>query len=215
MAVLVKTLNGLAYASVKTRNGLAVASIKSINGLDTSGGSPVTFSDNFIRANENPLSKGGAWTNGIIGYGNMRTVSNLALGVSMGANNGAIVTTPSYAAFPNQSASVTLSDLVTCGVFVRFGVAGNGYRLYYVTSTSVRIARIDAGVGTVLGADIVTPTMVAGDILTLSIVGNILTASLNGGSLDTRSDAIYATGSPGIYMFGNTNSVGPFSCTSL
>lgn len=38
MAVLVKTLNGLAYASVKTRNGLAVASIKNINGLDTSGG---------------------------------------------------------------------------------------------------------------------------------------------------------------------------------
>lgn len=41
MAVLVKNLNGLAYASVKNRNGLAVASIKNINGLDaTSGGAP-------------------------------------------------------------------------------------------------------------------------------------------------------------------------------
>ncbi len=38
MAVLVKSLNGLAYGSVKSRNGLAVASIKSINGLDTTAG---------------------------------------------------------------------------------------------------------------------------------------------------------------------------------
>ncbi len=38
MAVLVKSLNGLAYASVKSRNGLAVASIKNINGLDTTAG---------------------------------------------------------------------------------------------------------------------------------------------------------------------------------
>lgn len=36
MAVLVKEINGLPYASIKTRNGLAVASIKSINGLDAS-----------------------------------------------------------------------------------------------------------------------------------------------------------------------------------
>lgn len=35
MALLVKSLNGLDFASVKSRNGLAVASIKSINGLDT------------------------------------------------------------------------------------------------------------------------------------------------------------------------------------
>lgn len=42
MAVLVKTLNGLAYASVKTKNGLAVASIKTMNGIDTTaaGGDP-------------------------------------------------------------------------------------------------------------------------------------------------------------------------------
>lgn len=34
MAVDVKTINGLGYASVKTKNGLAVASLKTINGLD-------------------------------------------------------------------------------------------------------------------------------------------------------------------------------------
>jgi hypothetical protein len=45
MALLVKSVNGLAYASIKSRNGLAVASIKSINGLDATApsGSNVTY----------------------------------------------------------------------------------------------------------------------------------------------------------------------------
>lgn len=48
MALLVKTLNGLAYAGVKARAGLAVASIKTINGLDaTGGGTPsITYQTN-------------------------------------------------------------------------------------------------------------------------------------------------------------------------
>jgi hypothetical protein len=44
MAVLVKTLNLLPYASVKTKCNLAVANIKSINGLDTTaGGGAIEF----------------------------------------------------------------------------------------------------------------------------------------------------------------------------
>lgn len=42
MAVLVKTIQGLAWASVKTRNGLAVASMKSLNGLDTTSSGTCT-----------------------------------------------------------------------------------------------------------------------------------------------------------------------------
>lgn len=45
MAVLVKTLNGLAWASVKNRAGLAVASIKNINGLDTTAGGANILAD--------------------------------------------------------------------------------------------------------------------------------------------------------------------------
>lgn len=51
MAVLVKTINGLVFASVKTRNGLAVGSIKAINGLDTtSGGGAPGFDREVQRA---------------------------------------------------------------------------------------------------------------------------------------------------------------------
>lgn len=46
MALLVKTLKGLAYASVKTCDGLAVGSVKTINGLDaTAGGGAFSPSD--------------------------------------------------------------------------------------------------------------------------------------------------------------------------
>lgn len=43
MAQLVKTVNGLAIASVKTVNGLAIASVKTVNGLDNTAGVPPTF----------------------------------------------------------------------------------------------------------------------------------------------------------------------------
>lgn len=43
MAVLVKTINSLSYASVKTWGGLAVASIKNINGLDATSPSGIAF----------------------------------------------------------------------------------------------------------------------------------------------------------------------------
>jgi hypothetical protein len=54
MALLIKSLNGLAYASVKSRDGLAVASIKNINGLDvTSGGTPaISYTDTATDATD-------------------------------------------------------------------------------------------------------------------------------------------------------------------
>lgn len=61
MAQLVKTMAGLAIASVKTVNGLAIASVKTVAGLDnTSGGGGVNLSDNFNRANADSL--GPNWT---------------------------------------------------------------------------------------------------------------------------------------------------------
>lgn len=63
MAVLVKNLNGLAFASVKSRNGLAVASAKSINGLDTTAGGGFVPTDIagcvlWLRASSLSLSNG-------------------------------------------------------------------------------------------------------------------------------------------------------------
>jgi hypothetical protein len=60
MALLIKSINGLAYGSCKSRNGLAVASIKSINGLDATSASLAAFSDDFNRADS--ASLGANWT---------------------------------------------------------------------------------------------------------------------------------------------------------
>jgi hypothetical protein len=60
MAQLVKTVQGLAIASVKTAQGLAIASAKTIMGVDnTSGGGGQDFSDNFDRADG---ALGANWT---------------------------------------------------------------------------------------------------------------------------------------------------------
>lgn len=76
MAVLVKTLQGLAYASVKVRNGLAVASIKSINGLDATGGSLANLSDLFTRPND--ASLGAAWTQHVSAWGINSNAANMS-----------------------------------------------------------------------------------------------------------------------------------------
>lgn len=54
MAQLVKTLNGLAIASVKLVSGLAIASAKTINGLDNTsgGGSPTLLYDGINSTGE-------------------------------------------------------------------------------------------------------------------------------------------------------------------
>lgn len=84
MAVLVKTLNGLAYASVKTRNGLAIGSVKKINGLDvTSGGfNPATYGTVLVwlKADSLSLSDGdpvSTWSDSS-GNGNDATSSSTA-----------------------------------------------------------------------------------------------------------------------------------------
>ncbi len=216
MALLVKTVNGLAYASVKTRNGLAVASIKSINGLDAAG-VVITASDNFTRANENPIVGivGCLWTNGITGYNSMELNSNIARS-TVAAIGGAIVTTPDFTAYPNHSATVTLgTNNQSPGCFVRMTVSGNGYRLNYNSGSSVRISLITAGVASAIGADFGVSAPANGVTLKLEVNGTTLTAYRNGVSLGSRTDSTYSSGSPGMMTGGTTPTLTAFSCTSL
>lgn len=56
MALLIKNLNGLAYASVKSRSGLAVASIKNINGLDATAAAGPSLIAHTALAGTGPTS---------------------------------------------------------------------------------------------------------------------------------------------------------------
>jgi hypothetical protein len=186
-----------------------------LGGSPPAGGGPVTASDNFTRANENPLSNSGMWTNGSTGYGNMRVNSNLACAASV-ANCVAFVTTPSFAAYPNQSSTFVVSSTGGgMGPVVRMNASGNGYRLSFDNSTTGRLARLDAGVATTLGSTFAITALTGGITVSLEINGTTINAYRDGVLVATRTDSTHATGAPGIYSNNTNINVGAFSCTSL
>jgi hypothetical protein len=176
------------------------------------GVATVSYSDAFTRT-ENPLSDGGAWTNGGTGFGNMLTGVTVARPVS--GTGVARVTTPSFASYPNQSATITIASTSGVGCFVRMDGGGNGYRLYAVSSTSLRISTVTASVGSAIGADFAVTALTAGTTITLEVVGTTLNAYRNGVFITSRSDGTYSTGAPGIYGDSNSNTIEAFACTSV
>lgn len=209
----INAVNGVTASTSSNINGVTAPS--AVNGLTlVASGAPITFSDNFTRTPENPLSNGGAWTNGLTGFANMQLISNTARSATAGAG-AAYVGVPNFTSYPNQSATISVISTAGFGVLVRMDSSGNGYRLYAVNSTTLRISRVTAGVGTAIGADFAVTGLSSGVLVTLEISGTTLTAYRNGVSITTRSDATYATGSPGIYADTNGIQIGPFTCTSL
>ncbi len=213
----VNAVNGVAANTSSNINGVTTPS--AINGQTLASGS-ITFTDNFTRTNENPLSDGGAWTNGFTGYNNMKVASNLATGATASANCGAYVTTPSFASFANQKATITNVTSSNVGAFVRMNSSGNGYRLHIISSTSLGINRLDAGVATQLTGSPLTITGISnGDTIGIGIVGagsNNITIYRNGVAQGTTfSDSNYTSGAPGIFAFGTANNLGTFTAISL
>jgi hypothetical protein len=183
-------------------------------GVSASG--PLTFSDTFNRANEDPLSGSGAWTSGITGFVGMKADTDTAVSTA-GTSGFAFVSTPSFAAYPDQEATITLnaSGLAGVGACVRILAAGTGYTVFITNTTTIQITAL--GVGQ-LGANVTVPTLVAGDTVGLRIVGSApatLTLYVNGVSITTRTDSTYATGSPGIRSLNTTSRINGFSCTSI
>lgn len=77
MAQLVKTMAGLAIASVKTVNGLAIASAKTIAGLDNTGGGSDVPAGALLSQDFESGSQPGDWTgSGTINWGQTSVVLN-------------------------------------------------------------------------------------------------------------------------------------------
>ena len=73
------------------------------------GVAPITFTDNFTRANANPMSNpgGGTWSNGSANLGNLQISSNLCAGTGA-VTCSARVTTPAFGSV--QRAKMTIYD---------------------------------------------------------------------------------------------------------
>ena len=161
------------------------------------------FSDNFTRANENPLSDGGNWTQFITTDSALEIVSNVVQGTTTGACSRLLTGVTLNA---NQYMMATFGTAGGTGpgrqVWVRSvsSATQNGYEFFAASgqnSVLLLVAYI-AGVSTTLASYSVA--LSNGDSIGLGVYGYTLYCYHNGvllgSTLDTASSA--ASGQPGI-----------------
>jgi hypothetical protein len=170
-------------------------------------------SDNFTRANENPLSQGGNWVDA--NFNNvLQVVSNKCEATVINANNSSAYTGISFS--NDQYVEVTIQASGTPTNNSRVGLLDrwipstptneSGYR-YFVTfngnalpqSIPVEPGLLNAGSQSPIGSTF-NLTINNGDVLRLAAVGNTLYFYQNGTLADTRVDNTLASGSPGLYI---------------
>jgi hypothetical protein len=174
MAQLVKTMAGLAIASVKTVNGLAIASVKTVAGLDnTAGGGPAAFSDDFNRADSDSL--GANWTEAA---GDADIFSN-SYRISTGSFG---VVTSVYNTSTGSLTQYVLITMVTAGtqypwIVFRYTDASSPYYAFQLDGNNGNVswyhyANAAASSGTQIGADVtLAGGAFSGQTLAMTITG--------------------------------------------
>jgi len=204
------------------------------NAINITGNSPPTsqtYTTGFFLT-EFPISEGGRWLNGGtdgIDWSDVSSGSGRAIGHQVGASytDATAILTGSWGA--NQSVTATVftagNVAVACSPEVelrlRTTVAPHsirGYEISYIVSTSgeayLIIVRWNAALGdftyllSVRGAQYGVRD---GDVISASIVGNVITAYKNGVVMGQATDAAVASGNPG---FGFNLENGPSGCSS-
>lgn len=168
-----------------------------------------TAFDNFQRTNENPLSNGGKWTSFPTRQG-MQIVSGVTEPAITGGGEGSIY---SGAIFSNdQYSSITIHAIATGGseAFPVVRASINTLTQYFATIGGIgvqgnaQIAKLVSGSQTLLGPGVaVTPQ--AGDVFTLSVIGQVISLFQNGFLVVQVEDGSIATGSPGFGAFAQTS----------
>lgn len=173
-----------------------------------------SFSDNFTRADANPMSdpvSGGTWTTGSTYQGVCRILSNQLAGNTGATTKVARVATPSFTA--NQRMTVTLANTgIYHGPMVRMqsSTDASGYTAYIdADNVTLKIYKFaddgtnsGAGTYTQLGANITITAVTSGVTLGIEVSGTTITAYRNGVSVGTRTDSTYSSGQPGYQLYG-------------
>lgn len=169
------------------------------------------FSDSFVRANENPLSDGGAWFAAPTSWSAMQITSNQA--VNTAGNCAQYVSTPVFTA--NHTATTTVEGTSGLGPLVRLSANGTGYLLYMAGATTIQVYKASSSSSlTQIGSDY-TVSLSNGNTIGLGISGTTITVYVNGvAQTPTITDATYSTGFPGIFSNGPGGANGPFTATS-
>lgn len=169
-------------------------------------------SDNFNRANENPLSDGGNWSTGPGASSDIQLVNNRVRNVTTQTESVARRGSPTFAA--DQAAEIAVvtrnstEDYGGPAVRINSSDADHYFLRPAFTGTTLQIRRVDDTgtlAGTTLGASF--GTFALNDVLRLEAIGSLLIAKQNGTILATRVDTTYATGQPGISLWNNYTDV--------
>lgn len=184
MAQLVKTMAGLAIASVKTVNGLAIASVSTIAGLDnTSGGGPDVFYESIAPGSTNDYSQ----------VANEGSFGMLGAPITA-AQGGTITIVGVYFGFQNF-----VGQTVKIGLFTTSGtLLGTGS----VNSTGVNDTWLDATLSVPYVASAGNYTVAYMVQSTTFGQGRCLTGQAAGSGVDNFTE-VFATFPSGNLTFGN------------
>jgi len=171
--------------------------------------SPASFSDDFNRADADPMSNpasGGTWDAGPGASGPPKIVSN-ALASTDGTVRVARVSTPAFSA--NQACTGIGVSSNGTAVMVRIASDSScsGYMLYFSNLTTLEFYKVtDSGSISLvkMGASVTVGSM-SSPTLKLTATGGATTTIegfLNGSSIGTRDDSSspYTSGQPGLYF---------------
>lgn len=160
------------------------------------------FTDNFTRANENPLSDGGKWSTLVESVSNpMQVVSNAAEATVANARNTSYLSGVSLPA--NQWASLTIGAPLfsVAGVYLRVtsGASFVYYRFVIDIATGQWLIQgviTPAGVLTTL-AIVSGAAITTGDVMLFTAIGSTLTGYKNGIEIVAVTDSTLPSGAAG------------------
>jgi len=205
-------------------------------------GTARSYTTNFPRA-EDPLSEGGKWANGQkdgLDWANVRTTPGLAFGTEYGGTKPAPQKYDDSTALltgawgPDQTAQATVhaanqNDKIYEEVELRLRSAlsphqATGYEILFRSSKSpnayCEVVRWNGPLGdfTYLSrAKGLQCGVASGDVVKASMVGNVITAYVNGVQVLRATDNTFKSGNPGIgfYLEGATGTNSDYGFTSF
>jgi hypothetical protein len=170
----------------------------------------VRVTDNFNRANENPLANP-PWSSS--GGGSGQVISNQLLG-QFGSDNFPFYNADSppadhYSKITFISTANAGSDTDDGGPCVRMSSSANGY-LFNVESnsnpspplTNWHLFSLVGGSGTPMASGTIAGALSSGDIIECRAVGNLISGYINGSLIGSATDGTYTTGGYGVHIFG-------------
>lgn len=184
MAVLVKNLNGLAYANVKNRNGLVVASIKNINGLDATSGGALTLTYLTNASDNTDLTTYTYSSLNIGAVGDRDYVVVVLYGRCVGSNGATVSTVTIGGVSAAQSVLRTANDTTNSIVVAIYTAAvPSGTTANVVVTYSTGMARAGCSLYTIKSNASITPVDTSSDANAGASTLNLNTDSPSGDSV--------------------------------